>query len=380
MTKPRVVLVGAGHTHALLLKRWAVSPPEADVVLVADQPHSTYSGMVPGVIAGDYAPEASRIDAAGLAQRAGVRFVLATATRVDPQRHAIELEEGPPLAWDLASLDVGSASRGIDWPGVRKHTAAMRPIGELAATVDRRLGRLRAPNPRILVVGGGAAGVEIAFTLRSRLAGRGRAAHVTLVCGREGPLPQYPARARRLVAEEARSCGIEIVPLPEVRFADSEGVGFEGGHLDGDLVLWATGPAPPRLLAASPLPCDAHGFVRVRPTMEVVGTPGLFAVGDCATIDGAPWMPKSGVYAVRQAPVLDSNLRAWMLGKPLSSYHPQRHALSLLNLGGRRALAVKWDLAFAGHWPWRLKDRIDRSFLAGFEDAGTASATGGSAA
>jgi len=107
--------------------------------------------------------------------------------------------------------------------------------------------------------------------------------------------------------------------------------------------------------------------VRIEPTLQVVGHPDLFAVGDCASSDAWPWMKKAGVYAVRQGPVLDANLRALLTGRPLRAYRPQRDFLTLLNLGERRALGSKWGFAVEGGWVFRLKDRIDRGFMRRFQ-------------
>ena len=112
------------------------------------------------------------------------------------------------------------------------------------------------------------------------------------------------------------------------------------------------------------LATDPDGFAVVRPTLQVVGCDDLFAVGDCAALPFAPWVRKAGVYAVRAGPVLDANLRARLAGGTLRAFRPQRDFLSLMNLGGRRALATKWGLVFSGRAAWMLKDRIDRGFVA----------------
>lgn len=364
--RPRLVLVGAGHAHALVLRRWIRRPVDADVTLVTDQPFSTYSGMVPGVLAGDYDGSETRIDAAALARRAGARFVLARARLIDPARRRLELDDGSSLPWDIASLDVGSSLRGIDWPGVRKHTLPVRPIGEFADRIDAALARCSTASPRIAIVGGGPAGVEVAFTLQARLRARNRSGTVHLVCRRGGLLPRYPERARRLVMAEAAARGLEIAMLPEVRFADSEGIGFESGHLDADVVLWATGAAAPEFIRNSPLLHDRRGFVRAKTTLEVVGEEGLFAAGDCASIEGWPNLGRTGVHAVRQAPVLEANLRRALAGQTPKAWHPQSQSLSVLNLGQRRAMAVRWEFAVTGHLAWKLKDWIDRRFVDSF--------------
>jgi selenide,water dikinase len=144
----------------------------------------------------------------------------------------------------------------------------------------------------------------------------------------------------------------------------------DGDREPCDLAVWATGAAPQPLGAASGLPLDERGFIRVRSTLEVEECEGLFAVGDCAALVAYPWVPRAGVYAVRQGPVLDANLRARSDGRPLRAYRPQRDFLALLNMGGGRALGIKWGHAFTGRWVWELKDRIDRRFMRRFQVLG----------
>ncbi len=409
----RLVLIGAGHAHVEILRRFAGRPAHgASLCLVVDRVESVYSGMVPGFVAGDYAFDDIVIPVLPLAARAGAEVFLSAATRVDAAARLVELADGRRVSWDVASLDVGSDVRGLRLPGVREHALATRPIGDfarrLAAALDELSSRT-AVSPRIVVVGGGTAGVELAFTLEART--RRCGSQVTLVCGDEGLLPgAWPAVADA-VRREAATRSISIVPGESVRGVDEAGVilgGFHRGRhdagsrhrpieavdvrgasatslpsaesdvdvapaegsdaakrrLDADLVVWAAGAAPPALLAASGLPTDERGYLRVAPTLEVVGHRGLFAVGDCCAIDGAAWVPKAGVYAVRAGPVLDANLHALLEGGSLREYLPQRDFLSLVNFGDRRALATKWGWVARGRLAWMLKDRIDRGFVA----------------
>ncbi len=362
----RLVLVGAGHTHVLVLRRWIDAPVDADVTVVTAREESTYSGMVPGVIAGNYRIEDARIAVRPLAGRAGAAVVIETAQRVDPEGRVIHLTSGAELSYDVASLDVGSAVRGLDTPGVREHAIATRPIDDFEQRLQRRIDSLGKTRLRIAVVGGGAAGVEVSFVIRARLAARSISAPITLVCGKDGLLPGYGLLAQRLAMREASKRRIAIDLSSDVESVDDSGAQLAGRRVEADLVVWATGPAAPALIAASPLPHDSHGFVRVAPTLAVTGTRALFSAGDCATIDGAAWVPKAGVHAVREAPLLEKNLRAALAGSTLEDYVPQRSFLSLLNLGDDRAIATKWGLAVSGRMAWRLKDRIDRGFVRQF--------------
>jgi selenide,water dikinase len=169
------------------------------------------------------------------------------------------------------------------------------------------------------------------------------------------------------VRREAERLGIHVLWGARATAVEKGAVRLGDERLQTDLVIWATGAAPHAFAAASPLPLDAAGFVRVRETLQVVGCDDLFAVGDCASLEAEPWMPKAGVYAVREGPVLDANLRARLRGRRLRAYRPQRDFLALLNLGEGRALGAKWGVAFAGRWVWRWKDRIDRRFMRRFQ-------------
>jgi selenide,water dikinase len=355
-----LVLVGGGHAHVEVLRRWAARPlPSVRVVLVLDRNPALYSGMVPGVVAGQYDRDDLAIDAVALAQRAGAEVVNEPAIRVDADRRRIVTQSGEAIEYDIASLNVGSTV-GRDRPGVSQHVLTTRPIEALLRGIDA----LIASAPQTCaVVGAGAAGVELAFCLEARLRRTsGRAPRLTLIDSSERLLPGAPTALRRRVARAAaRRCiafrgGAPVTAVDEraVRLAD-------GAAIEVDAVIWAPGPAAPPLLRASGLPVDERAFVRITPTFQVERHATLFAAGDCAALPG---MRRAGVYAVRSGPLLEANLRAALVGGGLRPYRPQPEFLSLLNLGDGSAIGSKRGIAFEGRWVMRLKDRIDRRFVA----------------
>jgi selenide,water dikinase len=364
-----LVLVGGGHAHIQLVRRWMMAPvPDVRLTLVLDRPEAAYSGMVPGCVAGDYSADDLVIDVVPLARRAGARVLLAAATGVDAVSQRIELEGRPPIRYDVASLDVGSTVRGSEVPGAFEHAVATRPIGRFVAELDTRLGEL-PDAPRVVVVGTGTAGVELAFTLEARLRAAGLTPQVTLMGDAPTLLPGASRRAVRMAERLARERGIRVRTAVRVTrvAADSILIAGQASPYPADLVVWAAGAAPAALIEASNLPKDAAGFVRVRETLEVDGCQRLFAAGDCAALASHPWVPKAGVYAVRQGPLLDANVRAALTGGRLRRYRPQRRFLALVNLGERRALGMKWGIALRGRAVWRLKDWIDRRFMRRFQ-------------
>ncbi len=334
-----------------VLRRHRERPFAARVSIVLDHPEAVYSGMVPGFVAGQYSAAELTIDVWALARTAGARVVDGAARMVDTARGCVEVEDHAPIAYDTLSIDVGSAVAGRSMPGVQEFALATRPIGQFVARLDERLLALPDPGLPIVVVGAGAAGLELAYCLNART---GRS---VLVLG-----------AVMAGFAPIRDRAVELRP-GRVRAVTARGVVIESGEeLPAALVVWATGAEALPLGAASGLPC-VDGYIRVAPTLQVEGHPGIFAAGDCAHVpDGRGGaLPKAGVYAVREGPLLCSNLDARLSGTELQPYRPQRDFLSLLNLGDGTALGRRSGARFQGAWVWRLKDRIDRKFVAMFQ-------------
>jgi len=372
--KRDLVLVGGGHAHVQVLRDFARNPPRrARLTLVVDTPIAVYSGMVPGFVAGQYRREDLEIDVLPLARRAGARVFLAPMTGLDMQRRRIRLAGRPSIPFDVASLDVGSMVAGFDLPGVRERALPTRPIGAFVQLVEEVATRAQ-PGPRgghplrLLIVGGGAGGVEIAFTLLARLGRGGAEARATLLSGGSRILADYPESLVRRVLRRARASGIDV--RNGVRAVAAEAgvlVCGDGAREPFDLLVWVTGAVASRALAGIELPKDERGFLRTRSTLEVEGCDGLFATGDCAHLVDFPRTRKAGVYAVRQGPVLAANLKAALDGGRLGRYRPQSDFLTLLNMGDGTAIGGKWGVSFEGSWVMRLKDRIDRRFVRQFQ-------------
>jgi len=344
--------------------------PGVRLTVVVDRPTAVYSGMVPGFVAGQYRRDELEIDVRPLTLRAGARFIVTPAVGLDPRERLIHLEGRPPIRYDTAAFDVGSTVAGLALPGVREHALATRPIGRFVEHVEALLARARERGRcRLVAVGAGAGGVELAFAFRARLEREGmRDASVLLLESGSRVLPGYPAGATRRVEANARARGIEIRLGAKVAEARAtELVLADGERIPFDELAWVAGAASLPLFHGAGVALDERGFVRVRRTLQLLAHEDIFAVGDCASLEGAAGLAKAGVYAVRQGPVLTANLRARLMGQPLEPYRPQRDFLSLLNLGDGRAIGSKWGVSVEGTSVFKLKDRIDRRFVDRFQ-------------
>ena len=362
-----LILAGGGHSHALVLRSWAMAPrqrPSGTLISVVSL-HSTtlYSGMVPGMVAGLYEPAECAIDLRRLCALAGASFIEAEIVGLNPQAGELQLAGRPPLRFDLLSLDVGAVTAAVGG------AMAVKPLEPFLAWCHSQ-----APGTALRIRGGGAAAVELALAFRAR-----GITSCLLLRGRDLRLGSQVANraAERLLA----AAGITVErQVPPSAAAD----------------LACTGSQAPAWLANCGLPVDlATGRVRTLANLRVEGHRHLFAVGDCGLIPRIP-RPPSGVWAVRAAPVLARNLKQSLErpGAPLMAWRPQVRALQLLGDGGWRsanpqasearraklpqpepaardpqALAVYGPLVLGPYrWLWRWKDRIDQRFMDRFTD------------
>ena len=345
-----LILAGGGHSHALLLRRWAMEglPRGALITLVSRASTALYSGMVPGLIAGLYSRRAASIDLRRLCDRAGVRFVRAEITGLDPANCELQLAGRPPLRWNRLSLDVGAVTTGSGGMAIKP----LEPFLDWWESL--------APGPApSRVLGGGAAGVEVALALKAR------GLRVELVRRGHSLALGTPA-ANRAGERMLAAAGVPLQSLDPG--ADARAL----AHGSGPLVR-CTGSRAPLWLAAAGLPCDpVTGRVFTEASLEVEGHPGVFACGDCGLVRSLP-RPPSGVWAVRVTPVLAFNLRRSLRSEPLRRWKPPRHALQLLGDGGAvdgqpRALALWGPLCLGpSRWLWRCKAWIDRRFITRFQ-------------
>jgi selenide,water dikinase len=375
LPKHDIVLLGAGHTHAHVLRMWRMQPiADARLTCVSNFPVATYSGMLPGTLAGQYPPERMCIDLVRLCAAAGVRLLEAEVTGLDLSRRELLLDDRPPLPFDVLSIGIGSVPRT---PGVPLDAELVLPIKPMQTFLERlgaRLQQVAASRPagplRVAVVGAGAGGVEIAFCLPRFVHARlpGVPLELSLVDAHDDILRGAPRGTARAARRQLQRRGVRLLLGHAVRAAaDGHLLLCDGSRQQVDLVLWATSATAPPLLRRLGLATDEDGFLLVRSTLQSLEHDHIFAVGDTATLSDCP-TPKAGVYAVRQGPVLWDNLQRFVRGEALQAYRPQRGFLSLLNLGDGRAILSYKGVTLTGRWCWRLKNRIDSRFMDKYQD------------
>ena len=371
-----LVFVGGGHAHALALREFAMRPITGlRITLISPATHTPYSGMLPGLVAGHYSFEETHIDLARLCQWAGVRFMCAEVDAIDPVRQIVSVQGRPSVAYDVLSLDVGSQPELDGVAGARQYSVPVKPVAGLWQRWNTLREKLqKAPSNtvhRIAMVGGGAGSVELITAMAEQFSGAGNIAgqqvSFQLYCGGAEILSGYNARARRSAQRTLNDYGIQLHLNSRIKSVECDMLLTENADRHGfDELFWCTGAASAPWIAGSGLKTDQRGFLAITNTLQSLDYGNIFGSGDCATQVDQP-RPKAGVYAVRQGPVLAKNLRNYLFSKPLSEHIPQHGFLSILSLGAKQATADRGVFSASGPWVWRVKDKIDREFMARFE-------------
>jgi selenide,water dikinase len=368
-----LVLVGGGHSHIAVLKRFGMRPmPGVRLTVICRETHTPYSGMLPGFVAGHYEYDEAHIDLGPLCRFAGARLYHDEAIGLDLLEQAVRCRGRPPVKYDVVSINTGSTPRTSDVPGATGNVVPVKPINQFISHWQPMIDRVLARNNgiRIGVVGTGAGGVEILlavqYRLRQKLLERDRTDdHIEyFLFGDTGEiLSGHNSRARRMFERVLHDRRVQILAGDAV-IGVSPGrlVSAQGREYALDEILWVTAAGAASWLAESGLRLDAQGFIAVNDTLQSLSHPSVFAAGDVASVESHP-RPKSGVFAVRQGGPLADNLRRALQERPLRPFRPQRRFLSLITTGDRYAIASRGNWALEGRLMWRWKDWIDRRFM-----------------
>jgi len=368
-----VVLLGGGHTHVIVVRKWAMNPiPGVRLTLISEDPVTPYSGMLPGLVAGHYSFEETHIDLPRLCAWSGARFIAERATGVEPDDNRVLLSGRPAVEYDVLSIDTGGAPRLANVEGAIDYTTPVKPVSGFYARWRQIEQRYVATDTllKIAVVGAGAGGFEIAMAVNFRLANlrqeRELAPFSIHWIVRTGVLPDFPRKISGFAEKASEQTGVTIHRDFDVNKVTAEGLESASGKtLDSTEVLWCTEAQASAWPAASGLACDDHGFLQLHNTLQSLSHENVFAAGDVAVQVNQP-RPRAGVFAVRQGPVLYQNLQRFVLQQPLKQHAPQTRFLTLLSTGAKHAIANKGPLSVAGAWVWRWKNHIDQKFMQRF--------------
>jgi len=364
-----LLLVGGGHTHSLFLRMLGMSPIEGlSVNLVSDVSHTAYSGMLPGYIAGTYSWEKTHIDLPRLCKFSKANFIQGRASGVNLDEKLIQLESGRELAFDLVSFDIGSTPAVSAINGADEYAIPVKPIPVFIKGWQSILNQSSSGDGlKIVIVGGGAGGVELSMAMQKHLVTKDIGVKVQIVHREDRLLNEYGNKSSELIAAYLEDRGIDFALNEEVVRIEKDRVLCKSGHsFASNATFLVTSASAPQWPGKSGLDVDVAGFIKINRTLQSTSHPFVFASGDIASFTNKE-LPKAGVFAVRQARPLFNNIKNFLENKKLKAYKPQQKYLSLLGTSTFSALASRGKRASLSSLMWLLKDHIDRKFMRQFE-------------
>ena len=358
-----LVLIGGGHAQIAVLKSFGMKPLErVRLTLVTDVLMAPYSGMLPGHVEGHHSMEDMHIDLLKLARFAGARLIKRSVTDIDFINKNIVLDGGLNLHYDVLSLNSGAVPDAESIQGTGEYGITVKPISHFL----EKMPALSELSGDIAVIGGGAAGCELAISLTRhyQLADKPFACH--LFSRSKRLLPTSPESASKIMARALLDNDITLHLGASVQRLTRDGViGEKGDTIPARHIFVVTSARPADWVKGLAIAHCEDGYIQVRPTLQLMEYDNVFAAGDIASICGEK-REKAGVFAVRAGPYLADNIRRFIQALPLKSFRPQSRYLALIGLGGKQALAIRGRFVAKGALWWHLKNWIDKRFIEKF--------------
>jgi len=361
----RIVILGGGFAGMATARRLErlLRTDEAEITVVSRENFTLFTPMLPEVGSGDL--ETRHVVTPVRAQLKRSRFVLADVRRVDFEARTVEVEHTilgakQTLPYDHLVFALGSVTSTFNLPGIAENTIPYKTLEDADRLRNHVIAMLEladvttdpAERRRLLTfvfVGGGFTGVEatgeIADFFRSTLRFYPSIRHdevmIVLVEGGKKLLPDLQAGMGEYSAKSLTRRGIRVRTETLVSGADERGLQLKGGEtIATATIVWSAGVKPSPAAADLAIGTGRGGSIPVNADFSVPGHPGVWALGDCASIpgpDGTPY-PATAQHAIREGPALAENLVAALRKRPTKPFRFTSLGM-MASLGARRGVA-----------------------------------------
>lgn len=364
----QIVIIGGGAGGLELATRlghcWG-RKGKANITLIDRNNTHLWKPLLHEVAAGSLDAGVDEVNYRGHARRHGFHFTLGSVYSLDRDRREVILaplvdEEGQTVLderrvhYDQLVFALGSVTNDFGIPGIADHCLMLDAPGQ-AERFHRRLlnaflrqDRARATGQddqlKLVIVGGGATGVELSAELYNAASvmhdyGLDHIGpdHLQVSLLEAGPriLPALPERIAGSVVKELSELGVKVRHNTKVvRGHDGALETDQGEMIEGDIMVWAAGVRAPNFLKdLAGLESARNNQLMVNQTLQTTRDQRIWALGDCCACpqsDGS-WVPPRAQSAHQMASHILKNLKRQQAGKALVPYHYKDHG-SLISL------------------------------------------------
>lgn len=293
------MIVGGGFAGVNAAKSLAKSPVR--VTLIDRRVYNTFQPLLYQVATGGLNPgDVTHFLRSLRVKQPNLDIVHEHLMEIDPDARTVRLLDGKTIGYDYLLIAAGVTTAHFGTPGAQEHSFSVYSRSQAIKIRDTLFTRLelatqqegRTQGLDVVVVGGGATGVEMAGALAElRDQGlkpaypelEGEAFRITVVQRGQELLKPFVPKLRSYAAEQLRKRDVELCLGAGVAEVQERAVVLtDGRSIPSDLTVWATGVAPHEEVQYWSLPLDEHDRIRVGADLQVEGLPGVFAAGDIA--------------------------------------------------------------------------------------------------
>lgn len=377
MSKQNVVIVGGGFAGVTLARRPERTLPKSwDIFLLSKTNLVTYSPLLPEVVGASVLPGHAVAPLRRILKRTRMRMVTVNGIDTTKQTVSYSTPAEGTLKYDHLVMTCGVDANVSLIEGMSEHGLPLKNLGDALYLRNRVISSLEQATiiediqrkrwlSRVVVVGGGFSGVEVAGEIQDLLIDavplfkrvKPEDCFVELLHGSDCLLPELSQSLGRYTERLMRKRGIKVRLNSRVACVDERGVQLnDGTRVDGATVVCTIGTRPQGFVAALPL-ADSRGRLPTNQYMQVTSTSNIWAIGDCASVpnggEGKPPCPPTAQCAIRQASALAANLLRAVRNQPLKSFR-YRAIGQLAAVGHRKAVAEIGGFRVSGIIAWLL--------------------------
>ncbi len=340
MSQKRICILGGGFGGlytALRLSQFPWnSPDKPEIILVEQNDRFLFSPLLYELLTGELQSWEIAPPFSELLADTTVRFVQSAVTNIDVrsrsarerESHQVQLKDGPDITCDRLVLALGGETPMDRVPGCADYAIPFRTINDAYRLQEklRELENSERDKIRVVIVGGGYSGVELACKLADRLGERGR---VRLVEASDSILRSASEFNRTAATRSLKERGIWIDLETTVDRVEADSISLiyreQIDNLPVDIVLWTVGTEVSPVVRSLPLKQNQRGQLTTTATLQAIEHPDIFVLGDLADCQDASEqrVPSTAQAAIQQADYAAWNIWASLTERPLLPFRYQ---------------------------------------------------------